>query len=192
MFNEMNYMIIMYVLLAGSAQSAGAGAGARYLGKRLGALSQLHHGVRGVVHAVDARTIYLQDFHYDGAGPGTLHHHTYPSLLLGSIPTGKAEELDGPAISALRRAIAEVKQRWSVSGWVTKNLLSRALPCFGRHVKSIVPAAFAVVSTYQPAMGPRSGLWPVLHKEGLCPSSGDINRLMIEADADSGFLNQNF
>jgi hypothetical protein len=33
------------------------------------------------------------------------------------------EELDGPAVSALRRAIAEVKQRWSVIGWLTKNLL---------------------------------------------------------------------
>jgi hypothetical protein len=29
--------------------------------------------------------------------------------------------------------------------------------------------------------GPRGGLWPVLLmcKEGLCPSSGDINRLMM-------------
>jgi hypothetical protein len=30
------------------------------------------------------------------------------------------EELDGLAVSALRRAIAEVKQRWSVIGWVNK------------------------------------------------------------------------
>jgi hypothetical protein len=30
------------------------------------------------------------------------------------------EELNGPAVSAFRRAIAEVKQRWSVIGWVTK------------------------------------------------------------------------
>jgi hypothetical protein len=29
-----------------------------------------------------------------------------------------SEELDGPAVSALRRAIAEVKQRWLVIGWV--------------------------------------------------------------------------
>jgi hypothetical protein len=29
-------------------------------------------------------------------------------------------------ISALRRAIVEVKQRWSVIEWVTKNLLSQA------------------------------------------------------------------
>jgi hypothetical protein len=32
------------------------------------------------------------------------------------------EELDGLAVSALRHAIAEVKQCWSVMGWVTKNL----------------------------------------------------------------------
>jgi hypothetical protein len=72
------------------------------------------------------------------------------------------EELDGPAVSALRRAIAEVKQRWSVIGWVTKNLLLRAPPCFGRHVKPLVPAAFTVVRTHQPALGPRGVLWPVL------------------------------
>jgi hypothetical protein len=35
------------------------------------------------------------------------------------------EELDGPAVRALQRAIAEVKQRWSVIGWVTKNVLFR-------------------------------------------------------------------
>jgi hypothetical protein len=57
------------------------------------------------------------------------------------------EELDGLAISALRRAIAEVKQRWSVIGWVAKNLLSRVRSCFGRHVKPLVLAIFAVVST---------------------------------------------
>jgi hypothetical protein len=43
---------------------------------------------------------------------------------------------------------------------------------------------FAVVSTHQPALGPRGGLWPILlmcpiHKEDLGPSSGDINRLMM-------------
>jgi hypothetical protein len=45
-----------------------------------------------------------------------------------------------------------------------------------------VPAAFAVVSTHQPALGPR-GCGPfflcVIHKEGLCLGSGDINRLMM-------------
>jgi hypothetical protein len=89
---------------------------------------------------------------------------------------GTFDELDGPAVSAFRRAITEFKQHWSVIGWVTKNLLSRASPCFGRHVKPLVPIAFAVVSV---CYG-RGGLWPVIHKEGLCPSSGDINRLMVK------------
>jgi hypothetical protein len=65
------------------------------------------------------------------------------------------EEFDGPAVSALRYAIAEVKQRWSVIGWVTKNLLSQDPPCFARHDKPMVPSVFAVVSTHQPALGPR-------------------------------------
>jgi hypothetical protein len=56
-------------------------------------------------------------------------------------------ELDGLTDSALQRAIAQVKQRWSVVGWVNKHLLFRAPPCFGRQVKPLVPAAFAVVST---------------------------------------------
>jgi hypothetical protein len=70
-------------------------------------------------------------------------------------------------VSALTRAIAEVKQRWADMRRVTKNLLSRALPCFGRHVKPLVPAAFAVVSTHQSALGPLGGLWPILliHKD---------------------------
>jgi hypothetical protein len=29
--------------------------------------------------------------------------------------------------------VVEVKQRWSVIVWVTKNLLPRLPPCFGRH-----------------------------------------------------------
>jgi hypothetical protein len=31
-------------------------------------------------------------------------------------------------------------------------------PCFGRHVKPLVPGAFAVVSTHQSALGPRGEL----------------------------------
>jgi hypothetical protein len=95
------------------------------------------------------------------------------------------EELDGPVVSELRRLIAEVKQRWWVIGWVTKNLLFWAPPCFGTHVKPLVPAVFVATSTHQLALGPRVGLWPVLimcwitHKEDLCPISRDINRLMM-------------
>jgi hypothetical protein len=88
------------------------------------------------------------------------------------------EDLYGPAVSALRYEIAEVKQRCSVIGWVTKNLLSRAPPSFGRHVKPLVLAAFAVVSPHQPALARVVGYGPfslcVIRKESLCPSSGGI------------------
>jgi hypothetical protein len=40
-----------------------------------------------------------------------------------SFITCKEEKLDGPAASTLRRAIAEVEQRWSVMRRVIKNLL---------------------------------------------------------------------
>jgi hypothetical protein len=52
------------------------------------------------------------------------------------------EELDGSAGSPFRRAIAEVKQRWSVIGWVTKNLFSRTPSCYRKHVKPLAPTAF--------------------------------------------------
>jgi hypothetical protein len=52
--------------------------------------------------------------------------------------------------------------RWSVIRWLTKNLLSVAPPCFGRHVLPLDVAAFAVVSTHQPALGLRGVLWPIL------------------------------
>jgi hypothetical protein len=74
-------------------------------------------------------------------------------------PHRALEELDGPTISAIQCAIAEVNQLWSVIGSVTNNLPSRAPPYFGRHVTPLAPAAFAVVSTHQPALGSRDGLW---------------------------------
>jgi hypothetical protein len=81
------------------------------------------------------------------------------------------EELDGPAVSGLRRAISEVKQQ--VGHWMgDKNLLFRDPPCFGRHVKPLVLAASAAFSAHQSALGPR-GVLCVMHKEGLCPSSGE-------------------
>jgi hypothetical protein len=46
---------------------------------------------------------------------------------------------------ALRSKIAEAKQ--CSQRLVEKNLLSRAPPCFGRHVKPLVPAAIAVVNS---------------------------------------------
>ncbi|XP_045489403.1 protein Skeletor, isoforms B/C isoform X4 [Pieris rapae] len=38
-------------------------------GSEVGALSELQHGVRGRLYAVDSRTVYLKDFNYDGVGP---------------------------------------------------------------------------------------------------------------------------
>ncbi|RVE39932.1 hypothetical protein evm_015418, partial [Chilo suppressalis] len=58
--------------------------------------------------------------------------------------------------------VASLVQKWSVIGWVIKNLLSLAPPCFGRHVKPLVPAASAVGSTRQSALGPCGGSWPNL------------------------------
>jgi hypothetical protein len=51
----------------------------------------------------------------------SVHEHEHVCIFKVHLDN---EELDGPAVSALRRVIAEVKQRWSVIGWVTKNLLS--------------------------------------------------------------------
>jgi hypothetical protein len=88
------------------------------------------------------------------------------------------DELDGPATSA----IAQVKQRWSVIGWVTKNLLSRTPSCFGRHIKPLSCLAHDCSHTnphWARVVG--YGLFSlcVIHKEGLCPRSGDINSIMM-------------
>ncbi|RVE52164.1 hypothetical protein evm_003237 [Chilo suppressalis] len=49
---------------------------------------------------------------------------------------------------------------WSVIGWVAENLLSRAPPCFGRHIKPLVPVASVVVSTRVVGHGPISLFHP--------------------------------
>jgi hypothetical protein len=77
---------------------------------------------------------------------------------------------------------AKAKQHWSVIGWVTKNVLSRA-PCFGRHVKPLVQLYLHSLAPTNPRWARVVGyglfsLW-VIHKEDLCPSSEDINMLMI-------------
>jgi hypothetical protein len=77
----------------------------------------------------------------------------------------------------MRRAIAEVKQRWSVIGWVTKmylELLRASQGTLSRwprlYLQSLEPHLGVV--------GYDSFSLCVIHKEGLCRSSGDINRLM--------------
>jgi hypothetical protein len=93
------------------------------------------------------------------------------------------DELDGPELSAVRRAIAEVKQHWSVVGWVTQNLLSQAPPCFGMHVKQLALLHLQSLTPTNPHWAGVVGYGPfslcVILKEGLCPSSGDIDRLMM-------------
>jgi hypothetical protein len=105
-----------------------------------------------------------------------IHNFLYPSTIT------TARWSSG---QCARRAIAEAKHRsqWPVLGWVIKNLLSRAPPCFGRHVKPLVPLHLQSLAPTNPhwarvvGYGPFS-LW-VIHKEGLCPISRDINRLMM-------------
>jgi hypothetical protein len=82
---------------------------------------------------------------------------------------------------------------YSVIGWVTKNLLSRAPPCFVRHAKPLVPAAFAMLAPTNPhwarVVGYGSFSLCVIHKEGLCPSIGDINRLtMMTVEVGTAYL----
>jgi hypothetical protein len=73
--------------------------------------------------------------------------------------TSKSNEIVS-AVSALRRAIAEVKQRWSIIRWVTKN--DDDLELLRVSEGRLVPAVFAVVRINLPAPGPRGGLWLVL------------------------------
>jgi hypothetical protein len=75
----------------------------------------------------------------------------------------------------------EVKQRWSVIGLVTKNLLCLAPLRFGRHVKSRLH--LLSLAPTNPHWARVVGYGPfslcVIHKERLYPSSEDINRLMM-------------
>jgi hypothetical protein len=53
-----------------------------------------------------------------------------------------------------------------------------------RNVKLLILAAFKVVSLHQSTLGPCGGGYGrfplcLIHKEGLCPNNGDINRLMM-------------
>jgi hypothetical protein len=93
------------------------------------------------------------------------------------------EELDGPAVSALRRVIAEVK---SISHWMGDQkihylqLLRASEGTLSRwsrlHLQSLAPTNphWARVVGY----GPFSLC--INHNEGICPSSGDFNRLMMK------------
>ncbi|XP_019756540.2 protein Skeletor, isoforms B/C isoform X1 [Dendroctonus ponderosae] len=58
-----------HLFLLFAAVSFVGGINGEYLGKFIGQLSELHHGVSGEVYAVDGRTIHIKDYTYDGQGP---------------------------------------------------------------------------------------------------------------------------
>ncbi|XP_049956274.1 protein Skeletor, isoforms D/E-like [Schistocerca serialis cubense] len=60
--------LLLRLLLAVAALGLGEAA-QPYYGKYIGKLKTLHHGVTGEVYAVDARTLHIRDFSYDGEGP---------------------------------------------------------------------------------------------------------------------------
>jgi hypothetical protein len=76
----------------------------------------------------------------------------------------------------------EAKQRLSVIGWSTKNLLPQA-PLFKRHVKPLFQLHLQSLAPTNPhwdrvvVYGPFSLC--AIGKEGLCPSYEDIDRLMM-------------
>lgn len=65
----------MFVLSAGCVvvcvrgQTPSTATATQYYGAEVGPLSELQHGVRGRLYAIDSRTLFLHDFHYDGEGP---------------------------------------------------------------------------------------------------------------------------
>lgn len=61
---------------------------AEYYGKYLGPLKSYHHGLGGDVYAVDAKTLHVRNFVYDGEGPGShyiihysIHHYLLDLIL---------------------------------------------------------------------------------------------------------------
>jgi hypothetical protein len=93
------------------------------------------------------------------------------------------EKLFGSAVSTLWRAIAEVQQRRSVIGWVTKiyylELLRASVGTSNRwsrlHLQSLSP----INTNWARMVGYGGVSLCIIHKEDLCPCSGDINRLMM-------------
>jgi hypothetical protein len=60
----------------------------------------------------------------------------------------KNEEIEGPAVSALGERSRKLSNVLDSHRMGDQNLLSRAPPCFVRHVKPLVPVTFAVVSPH--------------------------------------------
>nr|XP_045605288.1 protein Skeletor, isoforms B/C-like isoform X1 [Procambarus clarkii] len=68
MRGERTYRAVrLFVAVCALVTTGGEAAG--YYGVRMGPLSQLNHGVKGEVYAVDSRTLHLRGFYYDGQAP---------------------------------------------------------------------------------------------------------------------------
>lgn len=47
-----------------------------YYGRLIGSLESDYHGIRGDIYAVDARTLFIKGFSYDGKGEGNFLNYT--------------------------------------------------------------------------------------------------------------------
>jgi hypothetical protein len=74
-------------------------------------------------------------------------------------------ELDSPAVSALGVRSRKLSNALNGQSWDGRPK-SYQLELLRVSEGTLVPAAFAVVSTHQSALGPRGGLWPVLFVGG--------------------------
>jgi hypothetical protein len=97
----------------------------------------------------------------EGVPPPAARTKGLQFYVLFPIPM-KSKESMRSSISPRSVGFGVRSRKLSNVGYVTKNLLYQAPPCFGRHVMPVVPAAFAVVSTHRCTLGPRGRLWLVL------------------------------
>jgi hypothetical protein len=95
---------------------------------------------------------YYEDFEYFCIYRIPLKSHEtnflYERYCIWMLHTDTHEELDGPAASVLGVRSRKLNNVLKGHRMGDQNLLSRVPPCFGRHVKPLIPVAFALVSTH--------------------------------------------
>lgn len=68
--NNICYLVIVIYFFVFVYFAEFCDAASEYFGRYIGPMSRLLHSVSGEVYAVDARTLHIRDFTYDGEGPG--------------------------------------------------------------------------------------------------------------------------
>ena len=63
-------LLMKSILTDFSSFTASIASGAPYYGKLIGNFITAAHEVMGTVRAADSKTIVIENFHYDGLGPG--------------------------------------------------------------------------------------------------------------------------